>query len=171
MKTHRMPGFVLILLAAFTTLLTACGGGGANTPVPQNNSTSGLQFTITGDVQHIMNVTSSTVGVEEAAGTQRLQLYFQEGSEYAVLFLLPLDPEGGEYTIGANGIEASLLDYTGDSTRIFTGTSGTLTVNRVDNTFSGSFEFTAETNELTGDEGLSVNVSGSFSNLVLQSDT
>lgn len=160
MKSQRMIDFVIVV---FTLILGGCFG---DLPGSGKDALdSGVQFTITGDSQYTMYITSSLVTIEEADGEQFLQLYFAEYGDLVVFFLLPTNSQAGEYTIGSGGIDAIYLDNSGNANFFFDGISGTLTLTEAGAAFSGSFQFAAEQSDLNIDSPKSVNVSGSFSNV------
>jgi hypothetical protein len=161
MNYRRFRSTLSFLSVLTLLLLTACGGS-----QPSGGASTGMQFTITGGIQHTMNVEQAEASLEEGgADEQLLQLYFNENAERVVFFLLPPDSQAGEYTIGVGGIDAAYLDNSGDSNVFFGGVSGTLTLTEAGNNFAGSFDFAAEESGLVDGDAQNVNVSGSFSNV------
>ncbi len=156
---------LLSLLVVLLAVLTACGGSGGN-----GGSASGFQFTITGDIQATMNVTNAQASIEPIVDEEEvLSLYFRENTDRIVAFILPPDVQAGEYELGLTAdVEGNYTDSTGDTTRFFAPTGGTLTLTQVGESFSGSFEFTAADAMVFDGDAPTVTISGSFSNVPLR---
>jgi hypothetical protein len=142
---------------ALAALLAACGGG-----------SGGLPIEITGDVTHTLNPTIREVRPVESAtkaGTANM-LYLSENGNDLVIVIFPVDTKAGTYTIGKGAIGASYLHKANNDLNTFSGEAGTLTLEAVGQTFSGSFDFNGR---LYASDGTSqaVKVTGAFRDVPL----
>jgi hypothetical protein len=153
-RSERLRRFLVMVLAA---LLAACSGGGGGLPVE-----------ITGDVTHTLKPTVREVRLIDSAtkAGKANMLYLSENGSDLVIVIFPVDTRAGTYTIGKGAVGASYLHRANNDMNTFSGEAGTLTLEAVGQTFSGSFDFNGR---LYANDGSSqaVKVTGAFRDVPL----
>jgi hypothetical protein len=167
MKQRLTLGTLMVVLVVG---LAACGGGGeAPTQAPSGGgggTGADGAIIISGDLQHTMQPDTQRVTVENNGFEDIIQLYFNEGTQRVVTVSLPLDIDSGEHSIATNDVTGLYLDNSGEANAAFLSISGTLTLQREGNNFSGSYIFQAQEAVAEG-TARTVTVAGRFSGMAL----
>jgi hypothetical protein len=166
---------VWILLIAFTGIATACGGTAPATPTaeapivsinPTIQVSGALNAAVEANNFYIAPVKGSDQTIK---GTM---LYLNQDNMRIVFIRFPKDAQPGTYDINQGFVDenydgsmatGNYIDSSTGNSQQFAATSGTLTLEATGTTFSGQYEFNAQ-----DDAGSTVTVSGTFTNLPLE---
>jgi len=166
----RMMCLLLLILIA------ACGG---DQPAATNNSSSsGSGETFTVDISGDMTITLSPEGataqfaeeaLDESLNSYVLWFGTEEETAVSLIFYDTEPPQPGTYTISTGFTEGTVSGLvvgrnSEDDLLTFAPQSGTVTLDSAGETYSGSFEFTAQGGVMgSGDQ--EVSVTGTFSSI------
>ena len=168
---------VLELLLLF--LLAACGGAAQTspttapttnaTPVPATAATAGNPtIQVTGDVSATVVANNFYIAPVKADDSTTIgtMLYLNQDDQRVLFIRFPWNAQPGAYQItqgfsdNYDGTTATgnYIDQTSGTMMQFAATGGTLTLDTTGNSYSGSYEFTAQ-----DESGKSITISGTFS--------